>query len=72
MVIYHDTDMARTRKPAEAQWVVYVLTGKRGERLGTVTASDRDAAIAKAIDVFGITDPERQRRVIVRPIEGPA
>jgi hypothetical protein len=27
-----------------------------------------DAAIAKAIEVLGITDPERQRRVIVRPV----
>jgi len=34
----------------------------------SVTASIQDAAIAKAIDVFGIADPERQRRVIVRPI----
>jgi hypothetical protein len=47
---------------------VYVLTGKRGERLGTATAPDCDAAVAKAIELFGITDPERQRRVIVRPI----
>jgi hypothetical protein len=45
-----------------------MLGGKRAERLGTVAAPDRDAAIAKAIDFFSITDPERQRRVIVRPI----
>jgi hypothetical protein len=45
-----------------------MLRGKRAERLGTVTAPDRDAAIAEAIKEFRITDPERQRRVIVRPI----
>ena len=45
-----------------------MLRGKRAERLGTVTAPDTEAAIAKAIDEFKITDPERQRRVIVRPI----
>lgn len=51
------------------EWIVYVIRGKRpADRLGTVTAPDSDAAIAKAIDVFGIIDPERQRRVIVRPI----
>lgn len=56
------------RRTPTKEWVVYVLTGKRGERLGTVTAPDRDAAIVKAIEFFGITDPERQRRVIARPI----
>jgi len=45
-----------------------MLRGKRPERLGTIDAPDRDAAIAKAIDEFRITDQERQRRVIVRPI----
>jgi hypothetical protein len=45
-----------------------MLRGKRAERLGIVIAPDRDAAIAKAIDEFRVTHPERQRRVIVRPI----
>jgi hypothetical protein len=47
-----------------------LLGGKRAARLGTVTAPDRDAVIAKAIDAFGITDPERQKRVAVSPVEG--
>jgi hypothetical protein len=51
------------------QWAVSVLRGARPpEQLGTVTAANADAAIAKAIETFAITDPERQRRVIVRPI----
>jgi len=58
-----------TNKSAEAEWIVYVIRGKRpADRLGAVTAADSDAAIAKAIETFAITDPERQWRVIVRPI----
>jgi hypothetical protein len=45
-----------------------MLGGKRAQRLGTIAAPDRDAAIAKAIDFFGITDPERHRRVAVSPV----
>lgn len=60
--------MVRTGK-SEPTWVVYMLGGKRAERLGTVAAPDRDAAIAKAIEFFGITHPERQRRVAVSPME---
>jgi hypothetical protein len=56
------------KKPTNKHWIVYLIGGKRAGRLGTITAPDRDAAIAKAIDEFGITDPERQRRVMVRPI----
>jgi hypothetical protein len=61
--------MARTGKSADPSWVVYMLRGKRAERLGTVATPDRDAAIAKAIEFFSITEPERQRRVIVSPME---
>jgi hypothetical protein len=56
-------------KSDEPEWIVYVIRGKRpADRFGTVTAPDADAAITKAIETFAITDPERQRRVIVRPI----
>ena len=55
-------------KSAELEWIVYVIRGKRPpDRLGTVTATDSDTAIAKANETFGVTDAERQRRVIVRP-----
>jgi hypothetical protein len=57
------------KQSTEATWAVSVLRGSRpADHLGTVTAPDSDAAIAKAIETFGITDPERQRRVIVRPV----
>jgi hypothetical protein len=55
-------------KSTGPEWIVSVLRGKRAERLGTVTALDADAAVAAAIAEFKITDPERQRRIIVRPI----
>jgi hypothetical protein len=58
------------KKPNDKHWIVYLLGGKQAARLGTVTAPDPDAAIAKAIDEFGITDPERQKRVAVGPMEG--
>jgi hypothetical protein len=61
------------KQTSEPAWIVYVIRGKRpADRLGTVTAPDSDAAIAKAIEVFGITETERQRRVIVLPIESGA
>jgi hypothetical protein len=47
----------------------WMLRGTRAERLGTVTAPDADAAIARAIDEFGITDLERQKRVAVSPMQ---
>jgi hypothetical protein len=59
---------ARTKKFEIPTWVVYLLGDKRAQRLGAVTAPDRDAATAKAIEEFGITDPERQKRVTVAPI----
>jgi hypothetical protein len=51
------------------EWVVYLLGGNRAHRLKTVAAPDKDAAIAKAIEFFDITDPERQKRVAVSPME---
>jgi len=59
---------ARTTAKPETEWIVSMLRGKRAERLGAVRAPDMDAAIARAIEELGITDFERQRRVIVRPI----
>ena len=56
------------KKPTNKQRIVYLISGKRAGRLGTVAAADCDTAIAKAINEFGITDPERQRRVAVSPI----
>jgi hypothetical protein len=48
---------------------VYVLGGKRAQRLGAIAVPDHEASIAKAIEFFGITDPERQRRAAVSPVK---
>jgi hypothetical protein len=62
--------MART--PKERRWLVYMIAAKSAVRLGEIVAPDnRDAAIARAIEHFGVTDPERQKRVAVRPIAEP-
>jgi hypothetical protein len=45
------------------------LIRKKGERVGTVAAATADEAIQVAIREFGITDPERQRRLIAQRIE---
>jgi hypothetical protein len=45
------------RKPPNKYWIVYLIGGKRSGRLGTVAALDQDAAVTKAIEEFGVTDP---------------
>jgi hypothetical protein len=55
-------------KAATRQWRI-VLIRKKGERIGTVEAPDAEAAIKVAIEEYGITDPERQRRLVAQPIE---
>jgi len=41
---------------------------RRGESLGTVEAVDADEAVKVAIKLFGITDPERRRRLVAQRI----
>jgi hypothetical protein len=53
--------MAKGR--GEASVVGIMLIRKRGERLGVVAAASAAEAIKVAIRMFGITDPERQRRL---------
>ena len=45
-----------------------LLIRGRGEVLGTVEPPDEEAAIRKAIDVFGITDRDQQRRLIAQRV----
>jgi hypothetical protein len=49
------------------QWRVTELRAK-GQHLGIVEAVDAETAIKLAIERFGITDPERQRRLIAHQI----
>jgi hypothetical protein len=49
----------------EYQWEVVRLRAK-GEYLGKVSAPSEEAAIKAAIKAFAITDPEHQKRLLVR------
>ena len=46
-------------------WRIYLIR-KRGELLGAVEAPDEKAAIAAAIEKYGISDPERQKRLVAQ------
>jgi len=62
--------MARKSKPKDKlpSWRI-VLIRKKGERLGTVSAPDADAAIAKAIEVFAVEERYHKRLTAVRVVE---
>ena len=51
----------RAKAKSRPRWRIILIQG-RGEVLGTVEPPDEEAAIQKAIDVFGITDRDQQRR----------
>jgi hypothetical protein len=55
----------------DPEWRISIVR-KRAERLGTVTAPNAEAAIAEACEVFGITDPERRKRLVAQPIASSA
>jgi hypothetical protein len=50
---------------------VYRLGGPRATYLGTVTAPNRETALALALDDFGIVSEAERRRIIVQRM-GPA
>jgi hypothetical protein len=58
--------MAKVAKPLPS-WRITIIR-KKGERLGTVEAATADEAIKVAIKEFGITDPERQRRLVAQRV----
>ena len=47
------------------EWEVIRLRA-RGEYLGRIRAADEEAALKAAIKAFAITDPEQQKRLLVR------
>jgi hypothetical protein len=63
--------MARKRtmpRSKSRRWRIHVIKGKRADYLGKVAAPDADAAIRAAIEAFGVTDRERQRRLTAQPV----
>ena len=47
---------------------MYRLGGHRATLLGTVTAPNRETALAKAYDEFGIVSPRDRVRIIMQPM----
>jgi hypothetical protein len=57
------------KAPKRHHWRIYLIR-KKGELLGSVEAPDGKAAIAAAIEKYGITDPERRSAVGVNASQG--
>ena len=53
------------KAPKLHHWRNYLIR-KKGELLGSVEAPDEKAAIAAAIEKYGITDPERKKRLVAQ------
>ena len=53
------------------RWAIYIIRD-RGYFLGNVEALSERAAVKAAIEKFGITDPERQQRLVGRRAGVPA
>ena len=54
--------------PVLHKWAIY-LVHDRGVFVGSVDAQDEKSAISAAIEVFGITEPEQQQRLVARRSE---
>ena len=51
--------------PKLHHWRIYLIR-KKGELIGSVEAPDEKTAIAAAIEKYGISDPERQKRLVAQ------
>jgi hypothetical protein len=54
------------KSPAEHAWSIFRIRKTPAELLGRVCAPDQDTAIRKAIELFKITNPEHQKRLIAQ------
>jgi len=50
-------------------WRITLIRDHGGVRIGTVEAATAEEAIETAIRAYGITDPERRRRLVAQRIE---
>ena len=50
-------------------WLITLMRNRAGVRIGTVEAATAEEAIKIAIRDYGITDPERQRRLVAQRME---
>jgi len=58
-----------TRSRKLYRWRIARIRGTPAEIIGHVEAPDADAAIKEAIREYGITDPEKQKRLIAQRME---
>jgi hypothetical protein len=71
-VLRYSLGMPRPRKPPRAKrsedvpWDITHITGTPAKYLGRVLAKDEKSAIDKAIEEFGITNPQIQKRLMAR------
>jgi hypothetical protein len=64
--------MSRKSTPRKAalvrRWRIIEIA-RKGRHIADLPAMDADAAIRQAIELYSITDPHRQRRLVAQPIE---
>jgi len=60
--------MAKKATQDQPPWRIIEIA-KKGRYLGTVRAANAEEAIEVAIKTFGITEPQRQKRLAAQPIE---
>jgi hypothetical protein len=61
--------MARPKaKLRSRSWRVFEFA-KKARPIAKVEALDAESAIRKVIELHGITDPHRQRRLVAQPID---
>jgi len=53
-------------EPQNVAWVITRITGTPAKYVGRVVAPDEQTAIAKAIEEYGITNPQHQQRLVAR------
>jgi hypothetical protein len=56
-------------RPKLHRWRIVRLRATPAEQIGYVEAPDEAAAIAEAIRAYGITDPERQKRLVAQRVK---
>ena len=58
--------MARAPKDLPTWRIIEIA--KKGRYLGTVRAADAEAAVKVAIEEFGISNPQRQKRLVAQRV----
>ena len=65
--------MARSPLPKRPQlyrWRISRIRGTPAEQIGHVEAPDEATAIKTAIEQYGITDPQKQSRLVAVRVDG--